>query len=315
MSTRHIIAVDLGGTITKIGLLENGKLIDHIKMNSRPDLNMTASLPGIEKAINHLMGSNKVEYLSGIGIAFPGLVDNKKNTIISTNAKYDDGVYLNLEEWAYSHWKVPFYIDNDARLATIGEWQYGSGKGYDNIVMMTIGTGIGSGVIMNGKVMYGKHFQAGSLGGHFVIDYKGRLCSCGNKGCVEALSSSSFLHQIIKDHDRLSPSFKSQAQHYDFKRIFQLAEQGNEDALIVRDECIEIWGAAVINYIHAYDPEVVILGGGVMNSHKVIVPHIEKRVSKYVWTPSEKVSVVISSLGCCAALYGLEYCLTKKDSI
>ena len=136
--------------------------------------------------------------------------------------------------------------------------------------MMTIGTGIGSGVIMNGEVMYGKHFQAGSLGGHFVVDYKGRLCSCGNKGCVEALSSSFFLHKIIKDHACLSPSFKMSSQNYDFKEIFQLAEQGNRDALLVRNECIEIWGAAVINFIHAYDPEVVILGGGIMNSHKVI---------------------------------------------
>lgn len=177
---------------------------------------------------------------------------------------------------------------------------------------MTIGTGIGSGVIMNGEVMYGKHFQAGSLGGHFVVDYKGRLCSCGNKGCVEALSSSFFLHKIIKDHACLSPSFKMSSQNYDFKEIFQLAEQGNRDALLVRNECIEIWGAAVINFIHAYDPEVVILGGGIMNSHKVIVPYIEERVSKFAWTPSAKVSVVVSSLGDYAALYGLEYCLRKK---
>ena len=311
----YIIAIDLGGTITKIGLFEDGKLIDHIKMNSRPDLNMATSLPRIEKSINLLMDSNKVDHLSGIGIAFPGLVNNKENTIISTNAKYDDGVNLNLEEWARSHWNAPFYIDNDARLATIGEWQYGSGKGYDSLVMMTIGTGIGSGVIMNGKIMYGKHFQAGSLGGHFVIDYKGRLCSCGNKGCVEALSSSAFLRQIIKDHDALSPLFKSQSQNYNFKTIFQLAEQGNKDAQIVRDECIEIWGAAVINYIHAYDPEIVILGGGVMNSYNIIVPHIEKRVAEYAWTPSEKVTVATSSLGSCAALYGLEYCLKKKDTI
>ena len=213
---------------------------------------------------------------------------------------------------ADEHWGAPFYIDNDARLAAIGEWQYGSGRGYDSVVMMTIGTGIGSGVIMNGEVMYGKHFQAGSLGGHFVVDYKGRLCSCGNKGCVEALSSSFFLHKIIKDHACLSPSFKMSSQNYDFKEIFQLAEQGNRDALLVRNECIEIWGAAVINFIHAYDPEVVILGGGIMNSHKVIVPYIEERVSKFAWTPSAKVSVVVSSLGDYAALYGLEYCLRKK---
>lgn len=312
MNMKYIIAVDLGGTITKVGLLRNGELVDYVKMPSRQDLDMTASLPEIENAIDFLLNSNGVKRLFGVGIAFPGLVNNKKSIIISTNEKYDDGVELDLDRWANEYWGAPFYIDNDARLAAIGEWQYGSGRGYDSVVMMTIGTGIGSGVIMNGEVMYGKHFQAGSLGGHFVVDYKGRLCSCGNKGCVEALSSSFFLHKIIKDHACLSPSFKMSSQNYDFKEIFQLAEQGNRDALLVRNECIEIWGAAVINFIHAYDPEVVILGGGIMNSHKVIVPYIEERVSKFAWTPSAKVSVVVSSLGDYAALYGLEYCLRKK---
>lgn len=200
MNMKYIIAVDLGGTITKVGLLRNGELVDYVKMPSRQDLDMTASLPEIENAIDFLLNSNGVKRLFGVGIAFPGLVNNKKSIIISTNEKYDDGVELDLDRWADEHWGAPFYIDNDARLAAIGEWQYGSGRGYDSVVMMTIGTGIGSGVIMNGEVMYGKHFQAGSLGGHFVVDYKGRLCSCGNKGCVEALSSSFFLHKIIKDH-------------------------------------------------------------------------------------------------------------------
>lgn len=311
MNMKYIIAVDLGGTITKVGLLRNGELVDYVKMPSRQDLDMTASLPEIENAIDFLLNSNGVKRLFGVGIAFPGLVNNKKallylrmkNMMMEWSLIWIDG-RMNIGE--------PLYIDNDARLAAIGEWQYGSGRGYDSVVMMTIGTGIGSGVIMNGEVMYGKHFQAGSLGGHFVVDYKGRLCSCGNKGCVEALSSSFFLHKIIKDHACLSPSFKMSSQNYDFKEIFQLAEQGNRDALLVRNECIEIWGAAVINFIHAYDPEVVILGGGIMNSHKVIVPYIEERVSKFAWTPSAKVSVVVSSLGDYAALYGLEYCLRKR---
>ena len=131
MNMKYIIAVDLGGTITKVGLLRNGELVDYVKMPSRQDLDMTASLPEIENAI-----------------------DNKKSIIISTNEKYDDGVVLDLDRWADEHWGAPFYIDNDARLAAIGEWQYGSGRGYDSVVMMTIGTGIGSGVIMNGEEVY-----------------------------------------------------------------------------------------------------------------------------------------------------------------
>lgn len=162
MNMKYIIAVDLGGTITKVGLLRNGELVDYVKMPSRQDLDMTASLPEIENAIDFLLNSNGVKRLFGVGIAFPGLVNNKKallylrmkNMMMEWSLIWIDG-RMNIGE--------PLYIDNDARLAAIGEWQYGSGRGYDSVVMMTIGTGIGSGVIMNGEVMYGKHFQAGSL--------------------------------------------------------------------------------------------------------------------------------------------------------
>ena len=102
-------------------------------------------------------------------------------------------------------------MDNDARLAVAGEWWQGAARGKNNVVMMTIGTGIGTGVVIDGRLLYGQHFQAGSLGGHFVLDYKGRRCSCGNKGCVEALSSSFFLPTIVREHALLSESFKRDA--------------------------------------------------------------------------------------------------------
>ncbi len=100
MNMKYIIAVDLGGTITKVGLLRNGELVDYVKMPSRQDLDMTASLPEIENAIDFLLNSNGVKRLFGVGIAFPGLVNNKKSIIISTNEKYDDGVELDLDRWA-----------------------------------------------------------------------------------------------------------------------------------------------------------------------------------------------------------------------
>lgn len=89
-----------------------------------------------------------------------------------------------------SRWGVPFVLENDARLAVIGEWLYGAAKGTGNVVMMTLGTGIGTGVILDSKPLVGHHHQAGSLGGHMVVDYRGRRCSCGNIGCVEAMASS-----------------------------------------------------------------------------------------------------------------------------
>ncbi|MPM59748.1 Protein mlc [bioreactor metagenome] len=272
------------------------------------------NLPRIKEAIDSILFRQHIELaqLDGIGLAFPGLVDPNEGKVISTNEKYDDTCEYNLNAWIGQNWNLPFCIDNDARLAVLGEWRQGAARGKRNVVMMTIGTGIGTGVIIDGNVLYGQHYQAGSLGGHFVIDYKGRLCTCGNKGCVEAMASSFFLSVIIQEHPQLSDSFKQLADKIDFKEIFGLAAVGNRDALLLRNECMDIWSAAIVTYIHAYDPEIVVLGGGIMNSADVIIPYIKERVDRYAWCPSSKVQIVTAQLSENAALYGLYFCLNQK---
>lgn len=311
----YSIAIDLGGTVVKIGLVCRGKILGHAALDSQLSLGLAPNLPRIREAVEILMRQHTIEasQLKGIGLAFPGLVDPQRNRIISTNEKYDDACTLDLSRWAKEKWNVPLYVDNDARLAVLGEWAYGSAKGKRNVVMMTIGTGIGTGVILDGQLVYGTHFQAGSLGGHFTLDYRGRRCTCGNKGCVEALSSSFFLPLIIREHPGLSESFKKKADTLDFKQIFRLAEEGDREALRVRNECMDVWSAAIITYIHAYDPEIVILGGGVMKSGAIILPYIRERVDRYAWCPSEKVKIAESRLSEQAALLGLAYRLTQQQ--
>jgi glucokinase len=273
-----------------------------------------SNLPRIEEAINGILSRQHIkrEQLGGIGLAFPGLVDPHKGKVISTNEKYDDACECDLHAWIQQNWNVPFYMDNDARLAVLGEWQQGAARGKRNVVMMTIGTGIGTGVIIDGNVLYGQHYQAGSLGGHFVIDYKGRSCTCGNKGCVEAMASSFFLPVIIRQHPQLSDSFKQLAGKIDFKEMFGLAATGDKDALLLRNECMDIWSAAIVTYIHAYDPEIVVLGGGIMNSAEVIIPYIKERVDLYAWCPSSEVRITMAQLSENAALHGLCFCLNRK---
>lgn len=311
----YTIAIDLGGTVVKIGLLSDGEIVDCVRLPSRLALGLAPNLPKIKEAIDRLLAAWRIDVaaLRCIGLAFPGLVDPIHNRVISTNEKYDDACSISLDKWAWENWEVPFCMDNDARLAVAGEWWQGAARGKNNVVMMTIGTGIGTGVVIDGRLLYGQHFQAGSLEGHFVLDYKGRRCSCGNKGCVEALSSSFFLPTIIREHALLSESFKRDADIYDFKRIFRLAQEGNTDALLIRNECMDIWVSAIITYIHAYDPEVVILGGGILKSQEVIIPYISKRVDELAWCPSGKVPIVPAILGDDAALFGLEYFMVKQQ--
>lgn len=311
---KHTIVIDLGGTIVKIGLLFNDEICGYIRLESQLSLGLVPNLPRLQEAVDTLLMRHGVHahQLKGIGLAFPGLVDPVNSRVISTNEKYDDACTFDMARWVKENWDVPFYIDNDARLAAVGEWQRGAGRGKDNMVMMTIGTGIGTGVIMDGNVLYGRHFQAGSLGGHFVVDYKGRTCSCGNTGCVEALASSFFLPVIIRQHPALSESFKELAGQLDFEAVFRMAAGGNADALLLRNECMDVWSAAIVTYIHAYDPEVVVLGGGIMNSANVVLPYMKEKVDRLAWCPSGKVPIVAAELSDNAAFYGLDYGLTKK---
>jgi glucokinase len=311
---KYSIAIDLGGTIVKIGLLRQGEILEVNRIDAHLSQGLRNNLPRIQEVIDALLARYQLSssQLSGVGLAFAGLVNPVESKVISTNKKYDDACGLDLKAWVQEHWNVPFYMDNDARLATVGEWYRGAASGQNNVVMMTIGTGIGTGVIMDGKVLYGQHFQAGSLGGHFVVDYKGRKCNCGNIGCVEALASSFFLSDIIQEHPELSDKFKKEAAGYDFKDIFLLAGQGNADALLLRNECMDVWAAAVITCIHAYDPEIIVLGGGIAKSKDVIIPYIKKKVEELAWCPSGKVILTCALLGDGAALIGLDYFLQKQ---
>lgn len=313
----YCIAIDLGGTIIKIGLIRDDEILEFSCFPAKAG-KLAENLPCMESTIDLLLDKWKVpdEELGGIGLAFPGMVNPEEKRVTSTNEKYDDACEIDLAEWAYTHWKAPFIIGNDARLAVVGEWRFGSGKGARNMVMMTLGTGIGTGVILDGKLIKGSHFQAGSLGGHMIVNYQGRRCTCGNIGCVEAMASSFFLPEIIRSHPRISDEYKLKAASYDFKALFGLMRQGDAEATLLCTECMDVWAAAIVNYIHAYDPEVIVIGGGIMKSGDVIVPYIRNRIDHLVWCPqSKKVEIKQSGLGDNAALLGISYTLStiKKE--
>lgn len=303
----YYIGIDLGGTIIKIGLVQSGRIVNSRTIVADSKKGLKPRLEVITSVIEELLAKVERNDIGGVFLAFPGIVDVRNKQVISTNAKYDDAPSIDLQDWCSKYWNVPFAIDNDARAAMIGEWRFGAAKGYENVVMMTIGTGIGTGVIVEGKPLYGQHFRAGSLGGHFIINYKGRQCTCGNIGCVEAYASSYFLPVIISENHLVSEGFRKDKSNYNFKKIFELMALGNADAEIIARECMDVWSAAIVNYIHAYDPELVVLGGGVMNSKRRILPYIRNRVDTLAWCPNDKIKIDVSILGDNAALLASEY--------
>jgi len=179
-------------------------------------------------------------------------------------------------------------------------------------VMVTLGTGVGTAVVMEGKLLRGRHFQAGCLGGHFVVNYKGNPCNCGNIGCLEAEAATWNLEAQVREHPNFTQSKLFKSIKIDFDILFTTALAGDQVAIEVRDHCLNIWAAGVISFIHAYDPEVVILGGGILKSAEVIIPFIQEKVKKQAWTPWGDVLIRRSELQDQAAIRGAIYCLQNN---
>ncbi|NJN24582.1 MAG: ROK family protein [Cyclobacteriaceae bacterium] len=310
----NTIGIDLGGTVIKIGLVQDGVLTDRREMAAQSASGLKSQLPDLERNIHAMLKSNQLvqKDLLGIGFSFAGLVDSRANRIISTNQKYDDGPDIDLVAWAKNNWDCPLFAENDARVALLGEWQHGIGRGWENIVMVTLGTGIGSGVLIEGRLLRGKHFQAGNLSGHFTVNHRGGKCTCGNIGCMEAETSTWKLPDLIRSHLGFGTSTLQKENTLDFEALFRHAASGDLVATEVLDHCFSVWSAGIITMIHAFDPEVIILSGGIMKSAPVIIPQLQTRISEYAWTPWGKVQILVAQNINDAALYGADYLVRSQ---
>lgn len=300
------IALDLGGTRIKIGIVEAGRLLAHSVIGAESAEGFRKRLPSIENEMASLLrqtGMSRTE-VSGIGLSMPGIVDVNEKRLLSVNGKFSDAVGFDFAGWARDRWSLPVVLENDARSALIGEWRHGAGRGCDNLVMVTLGTGIGGAAVIEGKVLRGIHYQAGILPGHFTVNVHGAACNCGNVGCVEAEASSWRLPDIVANNPLFSTSSLSKLDVIDYKAVFGQARLGDSLSAEIVSLSIETWAACVINLIHAYDPEIVIVGGGIARSAPDILPGISEKVSKHAWTPWGKVRIVPAEQPDFAALLG-----------
>jgi glucokinase len=198
-------------------------------------------------------------------------------------------------------------------MALLGEVYAGAARGIEDVVMITLGTGIGGAAMMNGRLVRGKHAQGGCLGGHLPLMFDERPCTCGAIGCAETEASGWALPQIVRDWPGFGGSALVRAPEINFRTVFELAELNDPVAHAVRDRCIRVWATAAVGLIHAYDPELVVLGGGVMRSAEAILPFVQDYVVKHAWTPWGKVQVKPAALGNRAALFGAVPLLSERD--
>ena len=300
------LAIDFGGTHATCGLVDNQKILGHETIDTDRAKSLIAVLPKIADTFRSLLKSAKLDFkdCAGIGVGMAALIDGRIGKVLATNDKYPDAMGFDLDRWSRESFGIPLRLENDARLALLGEMYAGAARGFSDVVMMTLGTGIGGVAMIEGKLLRGKHGQAGCLGGHIPALYNGRACTCGAIGCCEAEAAGWSLPFVVKEWPGISGSALSKYPDVGFKELFEEAQRGDKIAVAIRERCLRIWAVDAVGLVHSFDPEIIVIGGGVMKSADIIIPYVEEYVQKHAWTPWGKVRVRAAELGNNAALLG-----------
>jgi glucokinase len=315
------IGVDLGGTKVNIALVsKDGEIKKHMKIPTHAEQGKELTIGRIKHSIQQIIHQSglKINDIVGIGIGAPGPLDYKKG-IIHYAPNLPGWKEVPLANIIKEEFKIPVIIENDANVAAWGERIFGVAQGIDDIICLTLGTGIGSGLILCGKIYHGKNNVAGEIG-HIIVNKDGPRCNCGKNGCLEAYSSAAGIkNRIYKRIEEL----KTDNQDYlslgnlddiSLVRIFELARQGNAIVKDIVEEAIEYLGIGIAILVNTLNPEMIVLVGGITNEgEKLLNPLKEIVVSRAMSSHLVDLKVVFGQLGEYAGVIGAAALLWNFD--
>ncbi len=300
-----IFAVDFGGTRIKVGIVHDGEVLAHDAIAHKHGASLAESMPRVKELCQAMLAAMVGDpQPEAMVCALPCIVSPDRSRVTRTFGKYDDAPDFDLDAWTQAEMGIPCLLENDARAAAIGEWKCGAGRGVENLAMITLGTGIGTAVICEGRPLFGTHGVAGNLCGHNTVSMDGRECICGLRGCVEAHAATWALPGIARESELFADSSLSSAEVIDYRTVFAEAAQNDQLACELRDNAIDCWSTLVMNLIYQYDPECVVLGGGIMAGKDVILPAIRSRLDKRMPELHRDTKILAAELGDAAALAG-----------
>ena len=291
-----ILAFDVGGTRIKAGLVGNGKVLTTLTIPTQSE-----DVVGTLLGIGHQW---MMQYaVTGLGLSIKGIIDPVAGIVREVNEALQSIQGLHLADLLAKRLNIPVVMENDARMYTWGEFIYGAGRGYQNLLCLTLGTGVGCGVVLNNHLLRGAHGTRGILGGHVIIQSDGERCTCGNRGCLERYVGSTGWVQQVK---QILHSALAQEASLDPSRLFAAAAMGDS----IAEEAVHQWtlhlATGIITLIHAYDPDVVVIGGGLAHAADQFLPEVQAYVHDHAWTfPRARVPVVAAQWGDVAALLGV----------
>lgn len=306
----YYIGIDLGGTNIAVGLVnEEGRIIAKTEtptLASRPYQELIKDMAACAKKV---MEEAKIteDELRSIGVGIPGVADKDGMVIFCTNLGWRN-VPLRAELQQYIN--KPVYMDNDATVAGWAEYQAGVSRGTDSSVFMTLGTGLGGGIVMNGKIWAGAH-GAGSELGHLVIEVDGVPCTCGKRGCAERYCSATAIIRMAREACADAPNclimraVEGDMDKINAKVVFDAAKEGDSVAMQVFNRFVKYLAIAINNVISFIDPDMIILGGGVSRAGDFLLDAVKAALPEYLFYPTLKQPELrIASLGNDAGIIG-----------
>ena len=303
---KYLYGIDIGGTTVKMGLFaEDGTLKEKWEIKTRTEENGKNILPDIAVAVNDHMKANDltVEDVIGLGVGVPGAVLEFAKVNECVNLGWD---VVNVEKELEEKTGLLVKAGNDANVAALGEMWQGGGKGYQNVVMVTLGTGVGGGIIVGGKIIAGANGAGGELGHIHMDDEETECCGCGRKGCLEQYASATGIVRMAKKKLQ-TETRTTKLTAFDpltAKDIFDVAKEGDEVALELVDKLCTVLGTALANVAGVVDPEVFVIGGGVSRAGDILIEGIQKKYSEIVFQACRETKVTLATLGNDAGMYG-----------
>lgn len=282
------IGIDIGGTGIQSGIVtDDGRIIEKISIKTRIDLPFEDQIRLLTESLKQLIANAGLseEDISSVGVGIPGIADAKTGEIIKcTNMNWH---YLPFRTEFQKWINKPVLIDNDANVAALAESVAGISAGSSSSVFVTIGTGIGSGIILNGKIWSGAHGIGGELG-HTIIRLDGDECSCGNHGCLERYCSANALIRMAKEHIGEHPDSvimkysQNDPEKINAKIIIDAARENDPYASLVYEYYVSCVAQALANIVNFIDPEIIVIGGGVSKAGSFLLDAIREKVPDYV---------------------------------
>lgn len=303
---KYVFGIDVGGTTIKCGLFQtDGTLLEKWEIPTRTEHDGDQILPDVAKTVLNKISEKGIakEEVAGVGIDVPGPVNEKGEIAVAVNLNW--GYKDIVGELSSAMGGIPVQAANDANAAALGEMWGGGGRGAKNLIMVTLGTGVGGGIIIDGKIVAGAHGAGGEIGHACVEPEEPEACNCGNHGCLEQMASATGIVRLAK---RYLAAYKGKTvlnpERISAKSVYDALKAGDEAAAAIVEQVSDYLGNALAIFSCVVDPEVIVIGGGVSKAGQILIDGVKKYYQKYAFISCKDTPIVLAELENDAGIYG-----------